>query len=74
MRQIKHRARWEPHLEEVIGNIWENRFFLGGNAMTWPRSFMSVLSVFMIIGGFSAAGDTAFCEPPKAVHGDLRAL
>jgi len=30
--------------------------------MNWPRAFMPVLMVFLIIGGFSAAGDKAFCE------------
>jgi len=42
--------------------------------MTWPRNFVAVLTVFMIIGGFSAAGDKAFCEPPKAEQGDLQFL
>ena len=42
--------------------------------MTWSRNFVAVLTVFMIIGGFSAAGDKAFCEPPKAEQGDLQFL
>jgi uncharacterized protein len=42
--------------------------------MTWPRTFMSVITVFMIIGGFSAAGHKAFCESPQAERGDLQFL
>ena len=42
--------------------------------MTWSRNFVAVLTVFMIIGGFSAAGGKAFCEPPKAEQGDLQFL
>ena len=42
--------------------------------MTWPRTFVSVITVFVIIGGFSAAEDNAFCQPPKAAQGDLQFL
>lgn len=42
--------------------------------MTWPRTFIAVLMVFMIVAGFPAAGDKAFCEPPKTMQGDLQFL
>lgn len=42
----------------------------GGVFMTWPQALRSVLMVFLIIGGFSVAGDKAFCESQKAVQGD----
>jgi len=35
---------------------------------------MSLFSVFMIIGGLSAAGDKAFCESTTAKQGDLQFL
>jgi uncharacterized membrane protein (UPF0127 family) len=38
--------------------------------MNWPRAFMSVLMAFLIIGGFSAAGDKAFCESGITGKGD----
>jgi uncharacterized membrane protein (UPF0127 family) len=38
--------------------------------MTWPRAFMSVVTLFMLLGGFSAPGDKAFAGSPKTVQGD----
>lgn len=38
--------------------------------MTWPRNFMAVLTVFLTIGGWPAAGG----ESPKAEQGDLQFL
>jgi len=38
--------------------------------MTWPRNFMAVLMVFMIVAGFPAAGG----EPPKTMQGELQFL
>jgi uncharacterized membrane protein (UPF0127 family) len=42
--------------------------------MTWPRTFVSVLLLVVTVGGFSAAGDKAFCESPEAAQGDLQFL
>lgn len=38
--------------------------------MSWRWSFMSVLMVFLIIVGSSAAGNKAFCESPMNGKGD----
>ena len=42
--------------------------------MTAPRMMLGLLTLFMVIGGWPAAGGSAFGESPKAKQGDLQFL